>query len=326
MQRILIVFLLWASFVDANPSISQARDLLVKHPAEVVRLYYSAQPELTSAPAWLQRDWHLLATRAFLQLRQWPQAHAALVAADQHLLQGMNAVEIAMLAGAIAYQQQQLNQAWYWFRCAEVFDAPPETSARLILNLGVIAARHQQDALAKKYYQQGLAMVESYKLELLLPMYYNNLGLWYWRQGEFANAEQLFRKALYQHSRHSGTEAQARVMLNLLFVQASAKHWDKFNRYYREAAQLIKKQPNPDFDTVLSLLLALQDVSSQTNDQSREQVIALAQQIKGISLQQSTQLLLARHHIRWQASTETSSSEPLLNLTNTRAQCPNVSP
>lgn len=326
MQRILIVFLLWSCLADANPSISQARDLLVKHPAEVVRLYHSAQPELTSAPAWLQRDWHLLAARAFLQLRQWPQAHAALLAADQNLLHGVNAAETAMLAGAIAYQQQQLNQAWYWFRCAEVFDSPPETSARLMLNLGVIAARHQQDALAKKYYQQGLTIVESYKLEMLLPMYYNNLGLWYWRQDDYANAEQLFRKALYQHSRHSGTEAQARVMLNLLVVQASTKQWDKFNRYYREAAQLIKKQPNADFDIVLRLLQALQDFASQTNDQAREQIIALAQQIKGISLQQSTQLLLARYHIRWQPSTDTSSSEPLLNLTNTRAQCPNVSP
>lgn len=326
MKRLLIVVLFWASLVDANPTISQARELLAKHPADVVRLYHSAQPELTSAPAWLQRDWHLVAARAFLQLRQWPQAHAALVAADQNLLHGMSAVEVAMLAGAIAYQQHQLHQAWYWFRCAEVFDSPPETSARLILNLGVLAARHQQDALAKKYYQQGLTMAESYNLELLLPIYYNNLGVWHWRQGEFSNAEKLFRKALYQHSRHSGTEAQARVMLNLLFVQASAKQWDKFNRYYRETAELIKKQSNPDYMLMLTLLQALRDFASQTNDDAPASIIALAEQIQGISLQQSTQLLLAQHHIHWQANTENHTAEPLLNLPNTRAQCSKVTP
>lgn len=324
MKNLVMLVLLAVAQAQANPTISQARQLLAKQPDEVIRLYNQAAAELTSAPAWLQRDWHVLATSAFVQQRQWPQASKALVAADHSLMIGMSAAEIALLAGTVAYQQQQLHSAWYWFRCANVFNNPPETAARLTLNLGVMASRHHQEQQALAYYQQGLALTEAHNFERLFPLYYNNLGVWHWRHGELVSAERFFRKALYSHSRQSGIEAQARAMLNLLFVQASAKQWDKFDRYLRETAVLIKKQPNADYPIVLTVLQTLRDYNTQTNDDAPAQLQALAASIKGASLQQSVQLLLAQHHIVWQPTTSAFLPEPLLPLPNTRAQCATV--
>lgn len=321
MKLILLFLVLMAAQVRANPTISQARQLMDSQPAEAIRLYQEAVPELTSAPVWLQRDWHLVATSAYLKLRQWSEATHALQAADRSLLAGKSAAEVALLAGALSYQQQRLRSAWYWFRCAETFDAPPETSARLILNLGVIAARHGQDDVAKQYYVQGLALAKSHNFQRLLPLYYNNLGAWYWRHEQWDNAEQQLKKALYSQSRPFKTESQARVMLNLLLVQVSAKRLDKFARYVQEATNLINQQPNPDYPIFLRLLRTLYEHAHNPNDHLASQLTELAQQLKGIALQQSTQRLLAQYGITWQAPADVNNHDVLVDLPNTQAQC-----
>lgn len=321
--------LLYLQPLQAGPAIADARRLLAQQPAEVVRLYQSVQAELRVSPAWLARDWHILATRAYLQLRQWPQARTALLQADASITYGLSVAELALLAGTLTYQQQLPRNAWFWFRCADSFDASPHTRARILLNLGVMASRQQQQDLARRYYQQGMQLAESHQFDDLLPMYYNNFGLWYWRNQMLPAAEQMLRQALYQHSRVSGAEAQARSMLNLLLVLVSGRQWDKFNRYLPEAQTLVKRQQNPDYPVLLSLLKYLQQRSGDPQEPAVGWVAdsdftQAAAQLKSAALRESVASLLGQFAVSWQPEVVAEQTEVLLQLPNTSLQCQHI--
>lgn len=268
--------------------------------------------------------WHLLATRAYLQQRNWPAAKQALLAADASLVAGLSGAEVALLAGTLSYHQQEANNAWFWYRCADTFSSPPETRARILLNLGVMASRQQQLDLARAYYQQGLQLAQAHQFNQLLPMYYNNLGLWYWRNGLLPAAEQMLRQALYQHSRNSAPEAQARAMVNLLLVLASDRQWDKFNRYSREANALVRRQANPDYPLSLTLFNQLQQFSLHDSPILPAEIIAVASQLNSAALRQSVATLLQQFQINWQPAEPASAVETELLLPNTRQQCVQV--
>lgn len=325
MLRVLLLiwflFALAASKLAAEPAIGDARVLLAQQPSEVIRLYQLVTPELELSPAWLQRDWHLLATRAHLQLRNWPAAKQALLAADSSLVVGLSGAEVALLGGTLSYHQQETNNAWFWFRCADSFSTPPETRARILLNLGVMASRQQRLDVARNYYQQGLQLAEVHQFSHLLPMFYNNLGLWYWRNGLLPAAEQMLKQALYQHSRNSGPEAQARTMVNLLLVLASDRQWDKFNRYLPEANALVRRQLNADYALSLTLFNQLQQFSLHEGQILPAEIIALASQFKSVALRQSVATLLQQFQISWQPATPATLTETALELPNTRQQC-----
>jgi len=325
----------------AEPAIQDARQLLAQQPFEVTRIYQLVKPELRLSPAWLQRDWHLLATRAYLQLRNWPKATETLLAADASLTYGLSVAELALLAGTLSYQQQRPRNAWFWFRCAATFDTSPHTRARILLNLGVMASRQQQQKQAHDYYQQGMQLAEAHQFTDLLPMYYNNFGLWFWRNKMLGPAEQMLRQALYQHSRVSGPEAQARAMLNLLVVLVSSRQWDRFIRYQSESEALVKRQENPDYRLLLQLLKGLHqlELSVVNNTSSPEKqsllpaetevqstdLIQLASQLKSGALRQSVSMLLSQFAVDWQPAEPAEQTEQFLALPNTQLQCQNIS-
>lgn len=119
MRKRLLLFWFCSTTLLAEPVIRDARQLLAQQPAEVVRIYQQVLPGLHSSPAWLQRDWYLLATRAYLQLRNWSAAEQALQLADASLVTGLSAAEIALLGGTLSYHRQQSADAWFWYRCAD---------------------------------------------------------------------------------------------------------------------------------------------------------------------------------------------------------------
>lgn len=322
--KVWLLLALFAAKLAAEPAIRDARLLLVQQPAEVERLYLLVRPGLELSPAWLQRDWHLLATRAYLQQRNWPAAQQSLLAADSSLVTGLSGAEVALLAGTLSYHLQHSQNAWFWFRCADSFSSPPETRARILLNLGVMASRQQQFDLARDYYQRGLQLAQTHQFSQLLPMYYNNLGLWYWRHGLLPAAEQMLRQALYLHSRNSGPEAQARTMVNLLLVLTSDRQWDKFNRYLREANGLVRRQGNPDYPLSLSIFSQLQQWSQHDSQVLPAEIIALAGRLNSGALRQSVAMLLQQFQLNWQPVEAATAEEPALLLPNSRQQCPQV--
>ncbi len=320
----LIGLMLSCGTVQSAPLYQDARATLETQPALTWSRFQQIKPELSLLPAWLQRDWYLLAAQAQLRLKNWTLVAELLQQADLSLTTGLSAAEIALTAGTLSYQRQRYADAWFWFQCTDSFDNPPETASKIALNLGVLAGLQQDPAKSRQYYLHGLQLAESHQFLHLTPMFYNNLGLLSWRQGEMAQAEHYLRLAIYGHSRNSGAESQARSILNLLVVLVAQKKWPQFSRYLAKAESLVSQQQNPDYPV---LLLMLRNLSELASEPARAQVVLQqAAQIRSQSLRISVSLLLSGFDIHWQAGLLSPPADGVeLELVQTAARCPQIS-
>jgi tetratricopeptide (TPR) repeat protein len=305
-----------------------SQTLLANQPATVSQNYQQLSAQLGQTPAWYQRDWHLLAARAYAAQQQWPAAWHSLALADQLVPQGIVAADIAMTAGYLAYQQQHRTAARHWFLCADKFANPPLTRAKLLLNLGAVESFRGDYAAAMAFYQQGLALAEQHEFVTLLPMFNNNMGNLHWRLGQHEPAIAALRQATFRYAHLQQLQSQSRAGINLLNVLVTIEDWVRYQRFYPSIAQQVQKAGTSEYRLFLQILEVIrQRLTGQGSSMTNAQLQALLAQLKVLNVQQMAQQLVHKIGLNWQAPPPAPVAEQFSSqLPHTERLCPAQTP
>lgn len=301
-----------------------SQTLLANQPATVSQHYQQLSAQLGQTPAWYQRDWHLLAARAYAAQRLWSEAWHSLALADQLVPQGIVAAEIAMTAGYVAYQQQYRTAARHWFLCADQFANPPLTRAKLLLNLGAVESFRGDYAAALAFYQQGLALAEQHEFVTLLPMFNNNMGNLFWRQGQYEQAIAALRQATFRYARLQQLHSQSRAGINLLNVLVTIEDWGRYQRFYPSIMQHVQKAGSSEYGLFLQVLEVIrQRLTGQGSSMTDAQLQTILAQLTVLNVQQMAQQLLPKIGLHWQAPPPALAAEQFSRqLPQTERLCP----
>jgi len=327
-----IVFILWLSLFSfmlnaAEPPgaelYQRSKTLIVQSPQQVAENYQQISNQLPQAPAWYQRDWYLLAARAYAATGLFDQARQLLVLADALVPQGLTAGDIAMTAGYVTYLQQYRHSARSWFLCADKFSHPPESRAKLLLNLGIVEVFAGDFKSALTHYQQGLELAEQHHFDMLIAMYQNNMGTLYWRLGQYEPAIQALRQASFGYARLNNTISQSRAGINLLNVLATIEDWERYQRFYPSIAVAVKASDHQEFATMLQILEAVrQRFSGKNSELSDSALKAHMASLITVNLQQMAQLLAEKIKLDWRAPpVPVEPADITLTLPNTEQLC-----
>lgn len=309
LSRVVLLLLgCWQSFAltAAEPPgaelYQQSKQLLVQSPGRVIEHFQQISTQLPQAPAWYQRDWYLLAARAYAATNLFEQARRLLLQADALVPLGLTASDIALSAGYVTYLQQYRHSARDWFLCADTFSHPPESRAKLLLNLGTVESFGGNFKSALQYYQQGLALAEQHQFEPLIAMYQNNLGNLYWRLGQYEAAIMALRQALFRYAGLKNINSQSKAGINLLNVLTTIEDWARYQRFYPSIASAVKHAEHTEFATMLLILEAVrQRLSASTITLSDAALKAQMASLKSVNLQYMAQLLANKIKLNWQA-------------------------
>ncbi|OBP13728.1 hypothetical protein A5320_17570 [Rheinheimera sp. SA_1] len=297
--------------------------MLAQNPAQVISNFEQSNSALPQAPPWYQRDWYLLAARAYTARNLFPQARDSLSRADALVPTGIAAGEIALTAGFVTYQQQFRQGARFWFNCADKFPNPPESRAKLLLNLGIVEAFAGDYQSAMTHYQHGLALAEQHKFTTLIPMYLNSIGNLHWRLAQYEPAITALRQATFQYARLNNKVSQSRAGVNLLNVLVTMDDWERYQRLYPGIEQAVVESNNNEFRLMLNIFEAVrQRAVREPLSLSDAELIKLMSELKNINLQGTTQLLAHKIKLGWQApKVPVEPPEQQLRLPNTEALC-----
>lgn len=326
-QRLFLLGLLSPALNAAEPPgaelFQRSKALIVQNPKQVVENYQQISAQLPQAPAWYQRDWYLLAARAYAATALYPEARQALVMADALVPQGITAGDIAMTAGYVTYLQQYRHSARAWFICADKFSHPPESRAKLLLNLGIVEVFAGDFKSALTHYQQGLELAEQHHFDMLIAMYQNNLGTLYWRLGQYEPAIQALRQASFGYARLNNKISQSRAGINLLNVLVTIEDWDRYQRFYPSIAAAVKDAEHQEFTTMLVILEAVrQRFSGKNIVLSDSALTAQIASLQSVNLQQMAQLLSEKIKLGWRApAVPVEPPDAQLTLPNTELLC-----
>lgn len=301
----------------------RSKALIVQSPQQVAENYQQISNQLPQAPAWYQRDWYLLAARAYAATGLFEQARQLLVLADALVPQGLTAGDIAMTAGYVTYLQQYRHSARSWFLCADKFSHPPESRAKLLLNLGIVEVFAGDFKSALSHYQQGLALAEQHHFDMLIAMYQNNLGTLYWRLGQYEPAILALRQASFKYARLKNINSQSRAGVNLLNVLATIEDWERYQRFYPSIAAAVEAADHQEFATMLSILEAVRQRFSGTNSELSDSALkAQMTSLTTVNLQQMAQLLADKIKLNWRAPpVPLEPADVTLTLPNTELLC-----
>ncbi len=297
--------------------------ILAKNPAQVIVYFEQTSNALQQAPAWYQQDWYLLAARAYTARGLYPQARDSLLRADALVPSGLAAGDIALTAGFVTYHQQYRQSASFWFHCADKLPNPPESRAKLLLNLGIVEVIAGEYQTAMTHYQHGLALAEQHQFTTLIPMYLNNIGNLHWRLAQYEPAVAALRQASFRYAALNNKVSQARSGVNLLNVLATMDDWQRYQRFYAGIEQAVAEAKHQEFVLMLSIFEAVRQRATQqsttlSDDKLRQQMSLL----RNINLQDMAQLLAAKVKLDWQApKPPVEPVEQQLRLPHTEALC-----
>ena len=293
MKKILLaVWLLHTSTSNATDAFDKARAAALTQPAETVALFELQLPELSNTPAWHQRDWLVLASRAYTRLKQFSQAEQNLRQADQLLSAGLSKTDLLLAAGFVNFMQQKYPAAFYWYQCSARFDLPPIEQARVGTSLGQISYMQGDFAAAKIHFEQSLTAATLYKQAALVALLQNNLGLVLWRQQQYQPALARLRQAMYGYTQLQEPYSLQMASLNLLTVVVAQQDWPAFDRFAAGISKSIDDKAPAELQNYLALLQALRQAARplQPADMQHLQQLAAPLQIPG--LVQNAALLL----------------------------------
>lgn len=297
--------------------------MLAQNPAQVILNFEQSKSSLSQAPAWYQRDWYLLAARAYTSRNLYLQARDSLSHADALVPTGIAAGEIALTAGYVAYYQQYRQVARFWFNCADKFPNPPESRAKLLLNLGVVETFAGDYDSAMQHYQTGLALAEQQKFAALIPMYMNSIGNLHWRLGQYEPAITALRQATFQYAKLKNKVSQSRAGVNLLNVLVTMEDWERYQRLYPGIDQAVIEAQHVEFRLMLHIFEAVhQRLTRQPTNLTDDELIAQMTDLKNVNLQGMAQLLSDKIQLGWQApKVPVEPPEQQLRLPHTEALC-----
>jgi len=315
--------LLYAAEPSTAELYQRSAAMLAQNPAQVIVHFEQSLSSLPQAPAWYQRDWYLLVARAYTTQNLFLQARDSLIKADALVPTGIDAGEIALTAGYVAYYQQYRQVARFWFNCADKFPNPPESRAKLLLNLGVVETFAGDYDNAMRHYQTGLALAEQQKFTTLIPMYLNSIGNLYWRLGQYESAIAALRQATFQYAKLKNKVSQSRAGVNLLNVLVTMEDWERYQRLYPGIEQAVTEAEHAEFRLMLNFFEGVrQRRTGQPVSLSDAELKAQLAELKNINLQVTAQLLADKIQLGWQApKAPVEPPEQQLRLPHTEALC-----
>jgi tetratricopeptide (TPR) repeat protein len=286
-----------AAPLHAADPLEQARAAALTQPAESIALFEAQLGDFEQTPAWYQRDWLVLAARAYTRLKQFPQAEQRLRQADTLLSQGLGKTDLLLTAGFVNLMQQKYQAAFYWYQCSAQFDLPPTEQARVVMSLGQIAYLQHDFQQAGLHFQASLDIARQYQLKSLQALLQNNLGLVLWRQQQHAAAIRLLKQAIYGYTQLQEQYSLQMVSLNLLTVVVSQQDWPTYDRYVSRIANSIETGAPADLKHYLALLQALRHLGKPQQQPDLSQLTPLAKRLEIPGLVQNASWLLQPYGI-----------------------------
>lgn len=281
---LIAVFLLYAGKTAATDAFEQARAAAVTHPLQAVALFDAAQATLSDTPAWYQRDWLVLSSRAYARLQRFSEAEQNLRRADALLSEGISKTDLLLTAGFVNFMQQKFQAAAYWYQCSARSDLPPVEAARVRMSLGQIDYMQGDLSGAKAHFEHSLHLAVLYKQPALQALLQNNLGLVLWRQQQYQQAITHLRQAMYGYTQLQEHYSLQMASLNLLTVVTSQQDWPAFDRYHRSISTRIDEKAPVELQHYLALLQALRQMPQPlpAADKTKLQQLAASLQIPGL--------------------------------------------
>jgi len=329
-----VVLMVLLPFVWLQPSVQAAEPtpaelyqrsaaMLAQNPAQVISNFEQSKTALPQAPPWYQRDWYLLAARAYTAQQKFTQAREAVAMADALVPNGIDAAEIALTAGFVTYHQQFRQSARFWFNCADKFQNSPESRAKLLLNLGVVETFAGDYDLAMSHYLHGLALAEQYKFASLIPMYLNSIGNLHWRLEQYEPAITALRQATFQYAKLNNKVSQSRSGVNLLNVLVTMEDWERYLRLYPGIEQAVQEAKHTEFRVMLNLFeVVRQRRTGQPVNLPDVALKAELSELRNVNLQRMAQLLADKIQLDWQApNVPVEPPELQLRLPHTETLC-----
>lgn len=289
---ILGLALLLTAPLSASDVFDKARAAALTNPAETVALFELQLPELSSTPAWHQRDWLLLASIAYTRLQQFAKAEQSLRQADQLLSAGLSKTDMLQTAGFVNFMQQKYRPAYYWYQCSARFDLPPVDQARVDMSLGQIRYMLGDFSQATTYFERSLTMATVYKQASLAALLQNNLGLVLWRQQQYQPALTRLRQAMYGYTQLQELYSLQMASLNLLTVVVSQQDWPAYDRYVRSISSTLKNKAPAELLNYLALLQALRQATQPLQPAEVQNLQQLAAPLHIPGLVQNAAVLL----------------------------------
>lgn len=101
------ILLLIVGPLSASNTFEQARSAALTNPTATIELFEAQQAALSTTPAWHQRDWFVLASRAYTRLKRYAEAEQSLQKADALLSEGISKTDLLLAAGFVNFMQQK---------------------------------------------------------------------------------------------------------------------------------------------------------------------------------------------------------------------------
>jgi tetratricopeptide (TPR) repeat protein len=260
----------------ANNAFEQARTAALTNPAATIELFAAQQSVLSSTPAWHQRDWLVLASRAYTRLKRYAEAEQSLQKADALLSEGISKTDLLLAAGFVNFMQQKFQAASYWYQCSARINLPPIEQARVEMSLGQIAYMQGDLARAKANFEHSLTAAKLYQQAPLEALLQNNLGLVLWRQQQYQPAIARLRQAMYGYTQLKEQYSLQMASLNLLTVVTSQQDWPAFDRYARSITSNIDHKAPADLQNYLAFLQEIRQAKLPLSAQSQQKLRQLA--------------------------------------------------
>lgn len=276
MQLVLLLLLCFSSLLLADENFERARTSALTNPAEAIQLFEARQAHLADAPAWHQRDWLVVAARAYTRLKQYPQAEQSLRQADALLSTGLSKADILLTAGFVNFMQFKYQAANYWYQCTAKIAVAPLEQARVEMSQGQIAYLRNDFQSAEHLYRKSLEAAKLHQQAALEALLHNNLGMLYWRQQQFQPALAQLKQAMYLYTQLKHDVSMQWVSLNVLTVVVSMRDDAAFARYSRTISQRSQTLNRPQRDPLTGQVTTEQPQVGQTHSSETEIATYLA--------------------------------------------------
>jgi tetratricopeptide (TPR) repeat protein len=284
MPFIFLLLLFVSPLLLANEDFDRARATSLTNPAEAIQLFEARQAELAEAPAWYQRDWLVVAARAYTRLKKYPQAEQSLRQADALLSTGLSKADILLAAGFVNFMQFKYQAANYWYQCTAKIAVAPLDQARVEMSQGQIAYLRNDFQSAEHLYRKSLEAAKLHQQAALEALLHNNLGMLYWRQQQFQPALAQLKQAMYLYTQLKDDVSLQWVSLNVLTVVVSMRDDAAFARYSRTISQRNQSQNRLQRDPLTGQVTQEQPPVGQpdTSDTELTTYLALLQAVRSM--------------------------------------------
>ncbi|MFC3032277.1 tetratricopeptide repeat protein [Pseudoalteromonas fenneropenaei] len=302
-----VTFALFAVLVRATPApdtarsasdmLREAEDYINVEPSRSFDLLHQAV-DLSTLQSSQQIRWYLARMRAAVATNKLSEVDKDIVRlftfkAEEYFLQ--NAGEAFRITGVILRKLGYWQQAQQSFACALQFTTTPNERMGLLINKAILERHLDNDAQARRHYQEAEKIAEELKIERAIAVINNNLGTLELDQGHIEQAEAYYRKALVGFQFSAKRTGNITAGTNLLLIFVIKNEVLNFQRLFDPINTYVENFPDESKKALMQWLIAADQVNrgEALDDASKQQLQQAFTRLESVKLQGLIQTYLA---------------------------------